>query len=553
MQAQVCQTSTMASESVELLEFLRDPRSYPHRAQSVEIAETHISWVFLTERFAYKLKKPVRYEFVDYSTLALRERACQAELRLNRRLAPEVYLGVVPVCRDKGGKLNLRGHGTPVDYLVQMQRLPADRTLEALARSGRLGQREVRDTARLLARFYQQAPPLVVQAETYLAEVERHVRANREELLAQRHGLPPSLVERVHGAQVRVLSLYPDLLLDRARDGRLIDGHGDLRPEHVYLLADGPAIIDCLEFSQALRTIDVADELSFLAMECRRLGCAEVGLQILQTCLHATRDQPRPMLLAFYTAYRACVRAKVAALRQEQLATAASQTDTVGKEDGRPQVAAAPLALQYLQLADEVRLELPPPLLLIVSGMMGTGKSTLAEALADRLGARLLQTDALRRELLGASQAPAAYGGGLYRSDLRERVYRALFAAAARELDKGCAVILDGAFLRRELRREAAELATTRGLKPLVIYCHAPRAVVIERLAAREARRDSLSEARPELYDDQAREAEPPDAQEPALLLDTTACLAAQVEAVLMACRDDSTGAAPTVRPARGL
>ncbi len=531
MQAQVCHDAPTAPDAAGLLEFLRDPRSYPHRALSVEVAETHISWVFLTDRFAYKLKKPVRYEFVDYSTLAQRERACQAEVRLNRRLAPEVYLGVVPICRDSKGKLNLHGTGAVVDYLVHMQRLPADRTLEVLIQSGRLTEREVRQTVDLLGRFYQQAPPLVLQAETYLAAVEQHVRANREELLVARHGLPADLVQRVHGAQLRMLSLHPDLLLNRARDGRLVDGHGDLRPEHVYLLADGPAIIDCLEFSDALRTIDVADELSFLAMECGRLGRPEVGAQIVQACLQATLDRPPPMLLAFYTAYRACVRAKVAALRHDQLASAGCQPDET------PLATAAPLAVQYLQLADEKRGELPPPVLFVVSGLMGTGKSTLAAALADKLGARLLQTDALRRELLGTSDSPAAYGEGLYRGELRERVYRALFAAAARELDAGCAIVLDGAFLRRSMRRQAVELAASRGYKPLVVYCSAPRAVVLERLAARAARGNSLSEARPELYEEQAREAEPPDAQEPALLLDTTACLTAQVEAVLAACR----------------
>lgn len=546
MQAQVWRDAPMVPDATGLLEFLRDPGSYPHRTGSVEVAETHISWVFLTDRFAYKLKKPVRYEFVDYSTLALRERACQAEVRLNRRLAPEVYLGVVPVCRDSKGRFNLRGVGAVVDYLVHMQRLPADRTLEVLLRSGKLTEREVRQTVDLLVRFYQQAPPLVLQAETYLAAVEQHVRANREELLQARHGLPADLVHRVHGAQTRMLSLHPDLILDRARDGRLVDGHGDLRPEHVYLLADGPAIIDCLEFSDALRTIDVADELCFLAMECGRLGRADVGAQIVQACLHATLDRPPRMLLAFYTAYRACVRAKVAALRHDQLAGAGSQPG------GAPLQAAASLTLQYLQLADEKRGELPPPLLLVVSGLMGTGKSTLAAALADRLGARLLQTDALRRELLGASDTPAAYGAGLYRGEMRERIYRALLAAAARELDAGCAVVLDGAFLRRSLRQEAVELAASRGYKALVIYCSAPRAVVLERLAARVAQGNSLSEARPELYDDQAREAEPPDAQEPALLLDTTACLAAQIEAVLAACRENGTARPVTALPALG-
>jgi aminoglycoside phosphotransferase family enzyme/predicted kinase len=533
MQAPTCQLEPLPPDTAELLGFLGNPHSYPHRTREVEVAETHISWVFLTDRFAYKLKKPVRYEFVDYSTPALRQRACQAEIRLNRRLAPEVYLGVIPVCRNGKGRLNLHGVGQPVDYLVHMQRLPAHSTLEALALAGQLTPRDVRQTADLLARFYQQAPPVVVQAETYLSEVERHVRANREELLASRHCLAAGLVERVHGAQLRVLSLHADLLLNRARDGRIVDGHGDLRPEHIYILPDGPAVIDCLEFSDALRTIDVADELSFLAMECRRLGRPEVGTQIEDVCLQATQDRPPPMLLAFYEAYRACVRAKVAALRHDQLAAApcdVSATQTAGPPK---------LAEQYLQIADDLRHKLPAPLLLVIGGLMGTGKSTLAEALADKLGARLLQTDALRRELQGASPVPADYGTGLYRAELREQIYQTLFSMAGRELDAGNAVILDGAFLRRGLRQQAVDLATVRGLQGLVVYCQAPRAAVLERLAGRAARGDSLSEARPELYDLQAREEERPEEQEGVLWLDTTACLAAQVEAVLAACRSD--------------
>ena len=321
-----------------LVEWLLRPEAYAERPAGVTLVETHISWVFLTDRYAYKLKKPVHFEFLDFSTLAARRVACEQEVRLNRRLAPDVYLGLAAVERDSGGNFTLvepepaarssdsgavASNGEPVsDWLVKMRRLPVNRTLAELVRAGQLG---CADTERLIAcltDFYRRAAPLPLEPQPYRAALERHVRANRAELLNCENvepeqttcGLSPSAVRRIHAAQLQLLMLRPELFDVRVRAGRIVDGHGDLRPEHIYLLPE-PAIIDCLEFSDELRHADVADELSFLAEECDFIGAGELGRRLAGQVLARLGDQPPAELLAFYRSYRACVRAKVAALR----------------------------------------------------------------------------------------------------------------------------------------------------------------------------------------------------------------------------------------------
>jgi len=291
--------------------FLRRPESYAERPRRIEVVETHMSWVFLTDRHAYKLKKPVRYDSLDFRTPELRRWDCMEELRLNRRLAREVYLGVVPLTRDAAGGLALGGAGETVDWLVQMRRLPADRMLDRLIEAGRIEQPDVQTAARRLADFFAHARPAELSAEAYREHLAEGVRDDLRELRRPEFGLPADRVTALADSELAFLARHPALFDQRVRDGRIVEGHGDLRPEHICLVPE-PAIIDCLEFSRELRILDPADELAFLGLECERLGNPAVGRWFLAVYSEVTGDEPPVALRRFHRAYRALRRAKIA-------------------------------------------------------------------------------------------------------------------------------------------------------------------------------------------------------------------------------------------------
>jgi aminoglycoside phosphotransferase family enzyme len=298
--------------------WLRRPETYPERPRQVLAVETHMSFVFLTERHAYKLKKPVRYEYLDFSTLAARARNCREELRLNQRLAAGVYLDVVPLVVATDGRVYLEAEGEVVEWLVKMRRLPANRMLDAVLREGTLDAADLDRLAGRLAAFYRRCAPEAMRGEDYFARLAETAATNRRVLAQTEYGLDAQLVAAVHDAEQRFLDSARGLLEQRARSGRLIEGHGDLRPEHVCL-EDEPVVIDCLEFNREFRIADAADELAFLAMECDRLGAPEVGERVFRAYTAATGDDPPAALIAFYKAVRACLRARLAILHVNEL------------------------------------------------------------------------------------------------------------------------------------------------------------------------------------------------------------------------------------------
>ena len=293
------------------LAFLGRPDAYPEATSRVEAVETHMSWVFLTDARAYKLKKPVRYDYLDFSTAEARRFDCEEEVRLNRRLAPEVYLGVLPLVRDAAGRLRLGGEGEAVDWLVQMRRLPAGRMLDQLLRGAGVTQAEIGRLARRLAGFYATAPAEAVAPADYRKILGARIEDNRRELASPEFGLDPELPERLARHQLDFLQAHADLFDRRVREGRVVEGHGDLRPEHVCLL-DEPVVIDCLEFNRAFRVLDPADELGYLALECERLQAPQVGRWLLGAYAEASGDVPPAALIDFYQSCRATLRAKLA-------------------------------------------------------------------------------------------------------------------------------------------------------------------------------------------------------------------------------------------------
>jgi aminoglycoside phosphotransferase family enzyme len=299
------------------LRFLQSPAAHLGHAgavQAVETIETHMSWVFLAGEHVLKMKKPVRYPFLDFSTLAAREFDCREELRLNARLAPGVYLGLMALQERDGGlalvpESALPAAGRTVDWLVLMRRLPAARMLDRLIAAGQATPGEIDALAGVLADFYRRAPAAGVTPPEHVARFQREQAINRELLLHPAFGLPGAAAAL--DALDVALARHAPLLLARAAGGHVVDGHGDLRPEHVCLLQP-PVVIDALEFNAALRAVDPFEELAFLGLECEMAGAAWIGPRLLAACAAALGNAPPATLLHLYVAYRAQLRARLA-------------------------------------------------------------------------------------------------------------------------------------------------------------------------------------------------------------------------------------------------
>ncbi len=480
----------------ELVRWLSRGGGLAEAGGTVEVRETHISYVFLTARSAYKLKKAVRFPFVDFSTLEKRYQGCRAELELNRRLAPQVYLGLVPVRRRADGTFRLGGtRGQVVDYLVHMRRLPQQRMLDRLIAQGEVNAGELKPLLELLVRFYSNLAPCMLRPEEYLDRLHRWVAENGQAFQRLLSGPLQHLAAAAQTAQRLFLKAGAEQLRRRVCDGRIVQGHGDLRPEHICLVQP-PVVFDCLEFSLPFRQVDVADELCFLEVECEVLGAGELGRYIRTGCLQACGDRPRGKLLAFYKSYRACVRAKVTALRMQQHPERASHDE--------------PLLQRYLQAAAGHARAIAPPLVLLVRGQSGSGKSTLAAALARELAMPLVSTDRVRCELFGDHRPEAAWNQGIYNEENRRRVYEELFRRAGTLLDRGTGVVLDGTFLEGEQLARVQRLARRASARPVAITCRCAEPLAQARIRDRLRQGDDSSRATQQVRSRQRPPAEAP-------------------------------------------
>lgn len=290
--------------------FLSRPESYPETTRKVEVVQTHMSWVFLSDRHAWKLKKPVVTEYLDYGTAALRRRHCLEEVRLNRRFGADVYLGVVPLAIGATGELRLGGRGRAVDWLVRMRRLPATRMLDYVIRNGTVNESDIRNVVAVLWRHYRECPPAEAAGGAYRARLAAEISANQDALGKRDYGLPEDSYLPACLKLSSVLARMSERFDARVREGRIIEGHGDLRPEHVCLLPK-PRIIDSLEFAREFRIVDVADELAYLGLECERLGAPTITHVLLDAYACLSGDAPPAALIDFYQALRALLRAKI--------------------------------------------------------------------------------------------------------------------------------------------------------------------------------------------------------------------------------------------------
>ena len=291
--------------------FLRRPGSYPEPAARVDAVEAHMSWVFLLDDYAYKLKKPFRRNGIDYSTAQLRHLNCRRELRLNRRLAPDIYLDVVALTVDARGHFGLGGRGRRVDSLVRMRRLPLALTLEARLKSGVVMASDARRIAARLVPFFAEAARARVTPRAYRRRLSAAIDAADAKLAQHGHGLDRSRIATTSAELRRFIQTRGELVDARARARRIVEGHGDLRPEHIYL-TQPPTVMDCIEFDRRLRLRDPVEELAFLAMECDRGGCPQFDGWLFAEYRALSDDEPPRALVEFYKAYSAFSRARIA-------------------------------------------------------------------------------------------------------------------------------------------------------------------------------------------------------------------------------------------------
>lgn len=441
------------------------------------VAETHSAVVFFAGDRAYKLKKPVALGFLDFRSRADREAACHREVELNRRLAPDVYLGVADIL----------GHaGERCDHLVVMRRMPADRRLSALVTAGADVEDHLWHLAHLLAAFRARAEhsPAADEAAGADATAARWA-ANTDELIAYAgRYVDEADVGVVAGLAERYLAGRRPLFERRVAEGRACDGHGDLLADDIFCLDDGPRVLDCIEFDDRFRLGDALADVAFLAMDLERLGRPDLAERFLAAYREHAGDTWPASLAHHHVAYRAQVRAKVSAIR-------AAQGDEASAAEARRLLG---LARSHLD-AGRVRL-------VIVGGLPGTGKSTLAGGLGDALAATVLRSDAARKELAGLhpdQPAPAAFGRGIYRVEPTEATYTELLGRARVALGLGETVVLDASWPDPARRQEARALALACHAELVELRCAAPTAVAAERMRARAAAGRDPSDASPQI------------------------------------------------------
>lgn len=461
-------------------------RRFRARGLRTELIETHLSWVLLAGAHAYKLKKPVHWPFVDYSTLQARMHGCDEELRLNRRLAPWLYEGVLPLRQGRSGP-TFRGHGAVLEWVLKMHRLPDGSLASQRLAQGLLTPDDLQRLAARLAAFHQQAS--VVPVNSSLGSAAR-VLADAQQVLRSLQALQPA-----HGQACSELSRWfeqrcsghpGERFAARQAAGRVRDVHGDLHLDNVIVLAHDCTAFDCIEFDPALRCTDVMADVGFLVMDLQAHGRRDLAYAFLNAYLENCGDYAGLSVLRDYLVYRALVRALVASLREQQ------------------QVAAAALpALAYLQLAQRLSEE-EAPRLLITHGLPGSGKTHLSQQVLEQAGAVRLRSDVERKRGVAApsSVAAAAAEGtatagtdGLYGPAATERTYARLLLLARGSLQAGFATVIDAAFLQRWQRDAARALARRMKLPFTVLSCRAPTWMLRQRLQQRAADGRDASDA----------------------------------------------------------
>ena len=475
----------MPDDQRDVIAFLKDPSSYGEGVDRVETIETHASLVFIAGEHVRKLKRAVKYPYLDFSTAQLRKRACESELALNRRTAPALYLDVLPLICTEAGVISFSGAGEPVDWVVVMRRFDQALLFEALAKTGGLDSRIIERLADHIALFHGAAARRIDRGGAAemcgIAETQHRCLA-----AARRAGFAPDEVDGLLGAWREQLAIVGELLDRRRAADKVRHCHGDLHLRNICLFDGRPTLFDCLEFSEALASVDVLYDLAFLVMDLEHRGLAPLANRVLNRYLDRSEEDDGLAAMPLFLSLRAAIRAHVTATTLEATADGAT-TEEMAADSGK-----------YLGLAH--RFLRPAPCRLIgIGGVSGTGKSTLAAGLAPerglRPGARVVRSDVTRKLLLGVEPEIRLPASGYIR-EVTERVYDALRRKAAIGLVAGYSVIIDAVSLLPEERASFAEVARTAGVPFTGLWLEG-RA---ERLADRiRARRGDASDASPEI------------------------------------------------------
>lgn len=487
------ENGSAAASLPPLIAAMMKPEFYPERPGSVELKQTHISYVLLAGDFVYKVKKPVRFSFLDQSSLTRRFHLCHEEIRLNRRLAPGVYLDVVPIVRRDGAYAlgAVERGGAAEEYAVRMRRLDARRMLDVLVNSGEADPAMMRAIAQRMVRFHSTASVKCAWRFGSAAAVWHRVIGD----LAQYESFIGYTVEEPVLREIEAFcrAFIADnwaAINQRARSGRVRDGHGDLRAEQICV-TDAIDIFDCVEFSEKIRYCDVASETGFLAMDLDRLGARSLAQHFVSSYAALSGDEGHAAMLPFYKCYRASIRAMVESQRSQQREVPVAQR-------GAARAAAAgyfALARRYAMLAR--------PAIVVVLGLSGTGKSSVARALHDRLGLPVVNSDSVRKRIAGIAQSARAGGGyseGIYSEDFTRRTYSAMLEEARANLSAHRGVILDATYREPENRRAVLAAARSAGVPVLFAQCRCEEKEIIRRLEQRAREARDPSDATVEVY-----------------------------------------------------
>jgi aminoglycoside phosphotransferase family enzyme/predicted kinase len=505
-------------------DLLRREAYEPVTSTPVSLYETHISYVFVRDEDVFKVKKPVNLGFLDFTSIDQRRAACDAEVALNARLAPDVYRGVVPVREDSAGRCRIGGDGRAVDWAVHMRRLPDEQRGDVLLARGALAEETVDRLAKRLAEFHQRMEPTPGVARFGAPAL---IRRNVEENFEQTEGKVTRYLRAVEAAelarwQTEFVAVHTALFERRVQTGRVRDGHGDLRLEHVYIDPAGSiTVIDCIEFSDQLRYGDVCADIAFLSMDLAAHGRVDLAERFLAAYAREADDFELYALVDFYESYRAYVRAKIASM----------VADEPGLEEDR-RAAAVRDARRYFVLALSAdRRPILRPTLVAVGGVIAAGKSTIADRMGTELGAPVIDADRTRKSMAGVGATQPLRDGawaGSYDPAFTELVYAEVLRRASIVLRSGRPVVLDASFRSPAMRLAARRLAREHGVPFLFVECRADRAACLARLETRE-KVGGVSDGRTEVFDAFCKEYQPVD-ELPAsehLVLDT--CLPVEV------------------------
>jgi hypothetical protein len=482
----------------EMIKALLEPGVYPEPTGTVELVQTQMSFVLLGDNYVYKIKKPVNLGYLDYSTLENRRFYCRKEIELNRRLCPDTYLGVVTI-NNREGIYSINGKGRAVEYAVKMRRLPGEYMMDNLLSENRVSVEMVTRLAEKLANFHRHAAGGVEISGFGSLET---VTQNTEENFIQTEKYIGRAITRPRHEQIRdytrgFIKENSTLFQKRMAEGRIRDCHGDLHATHICFV-NGICIYDCIEFNDRFRYGDVASEVAFLAMDIDRYAKADLSRAFVESYIEFNQDMELNKLLNFYKCYRAYVRGKVACFKLDDPYIGNGERDKALKD-----------AASYFDLAYSYTR--PKPALLITAGLMGCGKSTMAQSLAGRLGLVVISSDVTRKRLASVRETEhrfEAFDTGIYSPGFSRKTYDAMYDQARSILSEGGSVIIDASFIKSGERLRAKSLAEESGACFFILECTLNEELTRKRLAER-LEHGTVSDGRWEIYQAQRDRFEP--------------------------------------------